>query len=364
MCWKWNSMKQYGIPKYETALTGNIKSKSPLALFTSNHWNSARTWAKFVSAKSSLPYPQIYSILKCQSTNPLLQTLEESVAAWKVSSNLSSFTISWGAAKPRWHYQSIDLRQNDGPTVDFMYIKVYESTWNFSVFRGWQGNRSWLFAVVQYPPVAWMVKKTVSLAFQEIPKGMTRYDTQRLSGNFPDAIFKTVPVQQNMGLTFWKPGPQNHPKFISPFMAWWQILKMTGFPVKMMPRWDGLGRGLGQSTTGICMQVFPDPIGLLPRKEAQGTCPKMRSSKLCFKPWRFPKTPNTWHINLHSNCVFSSLRSNTSGNTEWMAINMEYHLDSVPPLPLVPKLGYLSSIFSHILQFLYEVSQGWCSFLP
>ena len=120
MCWKWNSMKQHGIPKYETALTGNIKSKSPLALFTSNHWNSARTWAKFVSAKSSLPYPQIYSILKCQSTNPLLQTLEESVAAWKVSSNLSSFTISWGAAKPRWHYQSIDLRQNDGPTVGFI----------------------------------------------------------------------------------------------------------------------------------------------------------------------------------------------------------------------------------------------------
>lgn len=199
----WNSMEY-----------SKVRNNTPPALFTSNHWNSARTWAKFVSAKSSLPYPQIYSILKCQSTNPLLQTLEESVAGWNPSlqlCNLSSFTISWGAAKPHWHYQSIDLRQ--GGNGGF-YIKVSESTWNFSVFRGWQGNRSWLFAVLRYPPVAWMVKNTVSLAFQEIPKGMTRYDAQRLSGNFPDAVFKTVPVQQNMGLTFWKPCPQNHPKFI------------------------------------------------------------------------------------------------------------------------------------------------------
>ena len=215
--------------------------------------------------------------------------------------NLSSFRISWGAAKPHWHYQSIDLRQcgNGG-----FYIKVYESTWNFSVFslrlystHLWHG---W-----------WRTHR--------LPSGMTRYDTQRLSGNFPDAIFKTV-VQQNMGLTFWKPGPQNQPKFISPFMAWWHILKMT-----QVSRWKWcqgeMGGGVGTIYHWYMQQqVFPDPISLLPRKEAQGTCPKMRSSKLSFKPWRFPKTPNTWHINLHSNFVFSSWRSNTSGNTEWMSI--------------------------------------------
>ena len=170
--------------------------------------------------------------------------------------NLSSFTISWGAAKPHWHYQSIDLRQcgNGG-----FYIKVYESTWNFSVFslrlystHLWHG---W-----------WRTHR--------LPSGMTRYDTQRLSGNFPDAIFKTV-VQQNMGLTFWKPGPQNQPKFISPFMAWWHILKMT-----QVSRWKwcqgemGWG-GLGQSTTGICSSKS----SLTQSASCQGRKPKEPAQK-------------------------------------------------------------------------------------